>query len=82
VFGGNRDRVLAAGRPLLEAAQRAGELRADLDLSQILDMVHAIAVIPGEIDYVEPILEVALNGLRLPGLDPEQNLDSPKTIHG
>jgi len=66
VFGGNRDRVLAAGRPLLDAAQLAGELRADLDLSQILDLVHAIATIPGEHDYVAAILDAALDGLRPP----------------
>src|SRR6187549_4201481 len=32
VFSGNRDRVLAAGAPLLAAAQKAGEVRADLTL--------------------------------------------------
>lgn len=69
VFGGNRDRVLAAGRPLLEAAQRTGELRADLDLAQILDLIHAVAAIPGEIGYVQPILDAALTGLRPAGAE-------------
>jgi AcrR family transcriptional regulator len=66
VFGGSRDRVLAAGRPLLEAAQRTGELRTDLDISQVLDLIHTVATIPGGRDYVEPILTVALDGLRRP----------------
>lgn len=82
VFGGSRDRILAAGRPLLDAAQRAGQLRADLDFNQIVDLVHAIASIPGEMDYVKSILEVALDGLRRPaGVDPEQKLDVPTVVH-
>jgi AcrR family transcriptional regulator len=64
VFSENRARVLAAGRPLLEAAQRAGEIRADLTLEQVLDMVISIATIRGDRDYVEPILRAALDGLR------------------
>ena len=64
VFSENRARVLAAGRPLLAAAQRAGEIRADLTLEQVLDMVIALATIRGESGYVEPILQTALDGLR------------------
>src|SRR4051812_19275734 len=64
VFGRNRDRVLASGRPLLAAAQAAGEIRDDLTFEQILDLVIAIARLPGEPDYVEPILQAALDGLR------------------
>jgi AcrR family transcriptional regulator len=64
VFDGNRTRVLAAGRPLLEAAQRAGEVRGDLSLEQVLDMVIAIARIEGDVAYVEPILDAALAGLQ------------------
>ena len=56
--------MLAAGRPLLAAAQRAGEIRADLTLEQVLDMVIALATIRGDRTYVEPILEAALDGLR------------------
>ena len=62
----SRDRVLAAGRPLLAAAQRSGEIRGDLTLEQILDMVLAIAAIHGDPGYLEPILRAALDGLRLP----------------
>ena len=48
VFSENRARVLAAGRPLLVAAQRAGEIRGDLTLEQVLDMVIAISTIRGD----------------------------------
>jgi AcrR family transcriptional regulator len=64
VFNENRDRVLAAGRPLLVAAQDAHEVRADLTLEQILDMIIAIARIHGDAGYVEPILQIAFDGLR------------------
>jgi AcrR family transcriptional regulator len=66
VFNENRSGVLAAGRPLLAAAQRSGEVRADLTLEQILDMVMAVAAIRGDAAYVEPILQAALDGLRNP----------------
>jgi hypothetical protein len=59
--------VIAAGRPLLAAAQRASEVRADLTLEQILDMIVAIATIHGDADYTEPILQTALDGLRPAG---------------
>jgi AcrR family transcriptional regulator len=64
VFGQNRARVLAAGRPLLVAAQDAGEVRDDLSLEQILDLVVSTARIQGDPEYVEPILETVLAGLR------------------
>jgi AcrR family transcriptional regulator len=64
VFGAGRPRVLAAGQPLLEAAQASHEARDDLTLEQILDMVVAIAKIPGDAGYLEPILDAALEGLR------------------
>ena len=66
LLGEGRARVLAAGRPLLEAAQRANEVRNDLTLEQITDMVVAIAKIHGDSCYVEPILQAALDGLRPP----------------
>jgi AcrR family transcriptional regulator len=64
LFDDSRARVIAAGRPLLAAAQRAGEMRDDLTLEQILDMVIAIATMRGDSAYVEPILQTALDGLR------------------
>jgi AcrR family transcriptional regulator len=63
VFGTGRARVLAAGRPLLRSAQDSGDVRVDLTLEQILDMVAAIANIPGSADYREPILRAALDAL-------------------
>ena len=64
VFGSSRDRVLAAGQPLLVAAQQVHEVRADLALDQVLDLVLAATTIPGEPAYVEPILQAVLDGLR------------------
>jgi hypothetical protein len=66
LFENNRTRVIAAGRPLLAAAQRAREIRDDLSLEQILDMIVAIAAIHGDTGYTEPILQTALDGLRPP----------------
>jgi AcrR family transcriptional regulator len=63
VFEGHRARVLAAGAPLLAAAQQAGEVRDDLTLEQVLDLVIAIAKLPGDDAYVEPILRTAFDGL-------------------
>jgi hypothetical protein len=70
LFEDNRTRVIAAGRPLLAAAQRAREVRDDLTLEQILDMIVAVATIHGDTGYTgytgytEPILQAALDGLR------------------
>jgi AcrR family transcriptional regulator len=64
LFKDNRTRVIAAGRPLLAAAQHAGEVRDDLTLEQILDMIVAIATIHGDTGYTQPILQTALDGLR------------------
>jgi AcrR family transcriptional regulator len=64
VFGDSRSRVIAAGQPLLDAAQVAQEIREDLTLEQVLDMVHAIAKIPEDREYVDPIFQACLDGLR------------------
>jgi AcrR family transcriptional regulator len=61
----NRDRVLAVARPLLLAAQRSHEIRDDLTLEQILEMIIAIATIHSDPSFVEPILQTALDGLRV-----------------
>jgi AcrR family transcriptional regulator len=61
-----RSRVLAAGRPLLLAAQRSHEVRGDLTLEQVLDMIIAIAKVEGDARYLQPILQTALDGLRPP----------------
>jgi AcrR family transcriptional regulator len=62
----NRARTLAAGRPLLTAAQDAREIRDDLTLEQIFDMIVAIAKIHGDPGYLEPMLQAMLDGLRPP----------------
>jgi AcrR family transcriptional regulator len=64
-----RSRVLAAGQPLLLAAQRSHEVRGELTLEQILDMIIAIAKIEGDARYLQPILQAALDGLRPPEND-------------
>ncbi len=64
VFGSSRDRVLAAGQPLIVAAQQAHEIRTDVALDQVLDLVLAAISIPGEPAYVEPIFRAVLDGLR------------------
>lgn len=64
VFGGSRDRVIAAGQPLLVAAQQADQARTDLAIDQVLDLVLAAVTVSGDRDYVEPILRAALDGLR------------------
>ncbi len=66
LFKNNRSRVIAAGRPLLAAAQHAHEVRDDLSLEQTLDMIVAVATIHGDTGYTEPILQTALDGLRPP----------------
>ena len=64
VFGGGRARVIAAGKPLFAAAQQACEIRDDLALEQVLDLIHAIATIDGDASYLEPVLQTTLDGLR------------------
>ena len=66
LFKNNRARVITAGRPLLTAAQHSGEVRDDLTLEQVLDMIVAIATIHGDAGYTGPILQAALDGLRPP----------------
>ena len=66
VVGGSRARVLSAGRPLLQSAQDAGDIRADLAIEQVLDLVHAVATINGDSAYVLPLLRSALDGLQVP----------------
>jgi hypothetical protein len=66
MFGRNRARVMAAGRPLLAAAQDAREVRDDLTLEQVLAAVGTVATIHGDEEYVQPILQTVLDGLRPP----------------
>jgi AcrR family transcriptional regulator len=59
----SRGRMLAAGEPLLSAAQDAGQIARDLELDQVLDLVVAIAKISGSPEYRQPILDAAIAGL-------------------
>jgi AcrR family transcriptional regulator len=64
LFASSRQRVIAAGEPLLAAAQRAGHIRDDVTLVQALDLVLAVVRLDRDHDQVEAILRVALDGLR------------------
>jgi AcrR family transcriptional regulator len=60
-----RAALFTAGEPLLERAQEARVVRADTDLSEVIQMVGGIAKIPTtEPGQVEHILDIALDGLR------------------
>jgi len=65
LFHSCRGALFAAGEPLLKRAQEAGAVRPDTDLSEIIQMVGAVAKIPttepGQVDH---ILQIALDGLR------------------
>ena len=63
VFSDTRTRVLAAGRPLFDAARSAHQVRDDLTLDQVLQMLVSIATIDGDARYQEPILRTVLDGL-------------------
>lgn len=64
VFVRGRDRVLAAGEPLLTAAQHAGHIRDDVTLAQVLDLVLAVVRLDRDPDEIKTILQIALDGLR------------------
>jgi AcrR family transcriptional regulator len=60
----NANRVLATARPLLAAAQHSQEVREDLTIEQVMQMVLALATIPGDSDYLAPMLQTLLDGLK------------------
>lgn len=66
VFGAGYARVISAGRPLLDAARKSGEIQGDLTIEQILDMLVAIAKIASDAAYRAPILQAALDAIRTP----------------
>ena len=82
LFENSRTRVIAAGLPLLAAAQHAREVRDDLTLEQILDMIVAIATIHRDTGYTGPIIQTALDGLRSPAdAKPAQDEAAPADQH-
>jgi AcrR family transcriptional regulator len=65
VFLHCRHAIKAAGTPLLEAAQRSGDVRPDVRFMDVVRMIGGIATIPNaEPGQVDRILAVALDGLR------------------
>ena len=65
VFLQCRHAIKAAGAPLLEAAQRSGDVRPDVRIMDVVRMIGGIATIPNaEPGQVDRILAVALDGLR------------------
>lgn len=70
VFGSSRQRVLAAGQPLLAAAQAAGEIRTDATIEQALDLVLAVVRLDRAGEQVHAVLGIALDGLRTPADPP------------
>ncbi len=63
IFDDTKTRVIAAGRPLFDAARRDRAIRDDLTLEQILQMLVSIAAIDGSPAFQEPILLTVLDGL-------------------
>ncbi|MFE2373725.1 TetR/AcrR family transcriptional regulator [Streptomyces sp. NPDC059398] len=59
----HRARAVDAGRPLLAAAQESGQIRDDLTLEQIFDLIVAIAKINETPDYLRPLFATVLDGL-------------------
>jgi len=60
-----RAALYTAGGPLLERAQAAGVVRADVEFPDLMQMVMAIAKTPGgDPAKIERMLRIALDGLR------------------
>jgi AcrR family transcriptional regulator len=65
IFQSCRAALFAAGGPLLERAQRAGVLRDDVRLDEVVQMIGAISKIPtADPHRTEHMLEIVLDGLR------------------
>lgn len=63
IFDDTKSRVIAIGRPLFEAAMSAGQIREDVRLEQILEMLVSLSAIKGDSDYRETMLDIVLDGL-------------------
>ncbi len=65
LFQACRASLFAAGQPLLDRAQQAQAVRADTNLSEIIQIVGGIAKIPAaEPGQTTHMLQIALDGLR------------------
>ena len=65
VFKGCGGAIYGAGEPLLQRAQAAGEVRADVDISDVTKMISGIAGLRRtEPEQIERLVTIALDGLR------------------
>ena len=65
VFTSCRRSLFSAGEPLLDRAQKAGVVRADVDLGEVIQLVGGITKIHGaEPEQIRHLLSIALDGLR------------------
>ncbi|CCK27856.1 transcriptional regulator, TetR family [Streptomyces davaonensis JCM 4913] len=64
------DPIREAGTELLTRAQRAGKVREDVAIGDLLQLTHAIALAaeatPGDADLADRLLMLTLRGLKLP----------------
>jgi AcrR family transcriptional regulator len=68
VFLACRQSMYDAGRPLLERAQQAGEVRADMSIDDLLRMVSGISSVAFPDDEQrDRVLAIALDGVRARG---------------
>jgi AcrR family transcriptional regulator len=66
IFQACRDSMYAAGGPLLERAQKAGEARADMDFGDLLRLVAGITATSFDDDAQrDRVLAIALDGVRV-----------------
>ncbi|WP_413759675.1 TetR/AcrR family transcriptional regulator [Streptomyces sp. MMBL 11-3] len=66
IFAACRDSMHAAGTPLFERAQRAGEARTDMDFVDLLRMVAGVTGTTFDDDAQrERVLSIALDGVRV-----------------
>lgn len=64
LFHTSRAALFSSGEPLLAGAQAAGLVRPDVDITQVVQIVAAVAKTPGEPEQVQRLVHVALDGLR------------------
>ncbi|MFE9444739.1 TetR/AcrR family transcriptional regulator [Streptomyces sp. NPDC006602] len=65
IFAACRESMYAAGGPLFERAQQAGEARTDMDFTELLRMVSGITATTFDDDAQrDRVLSIALDGVR------------------
>lgn len=64
VLNESRSRVIAAGQALFAAAQRSGEVRADVSLGPVLDAVVAVGRVQDDPAAPGSMVQVVFDGLR------------------